>query len=769
MKENENKEVEIEKTNEKVNINIEKNEIKDINNMKLDNDNLDIINKIFKKSKNNNSQFIPILQKNIEDEIFKIFKEETDINNQFSLDKFIFQKLNLISEILSITTESPEILHIISNLLLNKNSSIFIYIIELYFSYITLDKNKNMLDSITIEIKKIFSYLISYGLLSKKDIDYIYQKISLFQLGKKLSLKLFKDIISLLEIIYGSENNINMKPKLISKKYFYFYDKDSSGIETNISKNKFIQIKNGFTVVLRFYLKELNEESGYKSSLLYLKNEKGDKINFELNDKNDIDIKYNEDIYLKEKDNKYFDIKNNMWNELMICVNKNEISIYLSQNDNDNNNKDSIKENYIKKIYETNAIKNFSFHDCKITEITFFRNYMGIVGNILFFSEIDIYKKLGQEFFNNLFEFKKGKVNEILSDKKIYKNLGFILSPNLYCNNEIIFSPKSDVIGRLSTLDNDNNKFNLNSIFSFHNYINNIFYLGGFNNFLPLFEIFYKFTLNIDNTKEINEELIIIFNKLFKLLEIVFTKEKNCKIPLEKDNNFFDILQIFIQKIDEKYYYNNIELLNLFLNIAKRYNELFESKAIEKSNKINFFFNPEIIIKFNLQLQKTYFEEIKNFSFISPLKYISKFLLLLSQKYQKSEIEKNNFSEVLFNYIKIVFESINTKDSDRETLFLLYKNKYNKISNNLILSDNIFIHIIKIFVLYLDIKNTSFDNKQSKKEQRIQTVNYLLNSENYFIENLLKYLSETNIHVKKVIINFLRELILLIIYYSINL
>ena len=43
MKENENKEVEIEKTNEKVNINIEKNEIKDINNMKLDNDNLDII------------------------------------------------------------------------------------------------------------------------------------------------------------------------------------------------------------------------------------------------------------------------------------------------------------------------------------------------------------------------------------------------------------------------------------------------------------------------------------------------------------------------------------------------------------------------------------------------------------------------------------------------------------------------------------------------------------------------------------------------------
>ena len=437
----------------------------------------------------------------------------------------------------------------------------------------------------------------------------------------------------------------------------------------------------------------------------------------------------------------------------------------MSQNVDDNNNKDSIKENYMKKNYEVNMIKNFSFYKCKIYEIVFFRNFIGIAGNILFFDEIDIDKKFNNECINKLFNMKNKNVNEILSDKTYSKNLCLIFSPNLYFKDENILSPQSNIIGILPP-SNNNNKFNLNSIFSFHNYINNIFYLGGFNNFLPLFEIFYKLTMNIDNAKEKNEELIIIFNKLFKLMETVFTKEKNCKIPLEKDNNFFDILQIFLEKIDEKYYYKNIDLLNIFLNIAKKYNE---SKTIEKNHKINFFFNPEIIIKFNLQLQKTYFEEIKNFSLISPLKYISKFLLLLSQKNQKNEIEKNNYSEVIFNYIKIVFESINTKDADRETLFLLYKNKYNKISNNLILSDNIFIHIIKIFVLYLDIKNTSFDNKQSKLEQRIQTVNYLLNSENYFIENLLKYLSETNIHVKKVIINFLRELILLIIYYSINL
>ena len=49
-------------------------------------------------------------------------------------------------------------------------------------------------------------------------------------------------------------------------------------------------------------------------------------------------------------------------------------------------------------------------------------------------------------------------------------------------------------------------------------------------------------------------------------------------------------------------------------------------------------------------------------------------------------------------------------------------------------------------------------NDIKKIERRKQTVAYLLNSDNYFIENLLIYLSDTNIHIKKVIINFLRVL-----------
>lgn len=77
MKEKEDKKIEIEKENS----NIERNEIIDMHNIKLDNDTLDILNKIFERTKIDNSQFIPILQENIEDDIFKIFNEEQSVND----------------------------------------------------------------------------------------------------------------------------------------------------------------------------------------------------------------------------------------------------------------------------------------------------------------------------------------------------------------------------------------------------------------------------------------------------------------------------------------------------------------------------------------------------------------------------------------------------------------------------------------------------------------------------------------------------------------
>ena len=747
--------------NESKNNEIKNNNIKDESKEIIDNNDLnnqiipdhnddiiEILNKIFAKSKNDNNKFTPILLKSGEEEIIKIFTIKPNFKDELSFKEFILQKLKLISYINSIVSNSIEILHIISDYLSKKNISIIIYIIDLYITYITIYQNKEMNQIIINEIKRIFSFLISCGLLTKKDVDYIYQKIAFFQLEKKLTIKIFNDIIPLLEIIYGVNTDIDINKNMIVKKYIYFYDKNNSSIETNITERLSIQIKSGFCIILWFYLKDINDDNQNKGNLLYIKNDKGDKINLILNNKNDIDIIYNDNIYMKEKENKNFDIKTNIWTQIKFCVCKNEINLYLYQNNGDNN---ITKKEYIKKSYIIeNSIKNKnSFYDCKITEITFFKNYQGIIGTILFLRDFEKMKNV--ESFDNLFSFKKG----IVFDKNLIKNVGFILSPYLYSNNLKIIDPISNVMGRLPPIDNNN--YNLNSIFSFHNYINNIFYLGGCNNFLPLFEIFYKFTLDENNTKEINLELKNIFNKLFKLLETVFSrKDKNCRIPIEKDVNFFYILQTFMEKIDEKYYYDNEELLIILINIGKKYNELVKSNLIQIQEILGFFiniiFSPDIIIKFNLDLQKKFFEKIKSFSVYMPVVKINKILILLSQKYKDDEIEKNEYSKTLFDYIKLIFENINAKDVDREKLFLLY------INSKKILSNSLFIHIINLFIIYLDINICSFDLNPTQKNQRKKTVEYLINSENYFIENLLKYLSETNIQIKKVIINFLRVL-----------
>ena len=69
-------------------------------------------------------------------------------------------------------------------------------------------------------------------------------------------------------------------------------------------------------------------------------------------------------------------------------------------------------------------------------------------------------------------------------------------------------------------INNKNNAFEFNGVFNYKNSIGNIYYLGGSENILPLFEIFYKFM----NKKNCNEEEAfnhILFKKLIKILESI--------------------------------------------------------------------------------------------------------------------------------------------------------------------------------------------------------------------------------------------------------
>ena len=747
-------------------------------------DNDSILKQIFQttKSESEKIKYIPLLNKTSHEIIKYIFTENPNFNSHNNLYKYILNKINLIKSIKEIIGNSYEILYIIFEFISQQDTSPFIYFIDLYLNYITIpvlnEANFNEEKNELIEkLKDTFSYFISCGLLNKKSVDYIYQKIALYQLEKKLTIKIFSNILPLLEIIYGKFCYDFLINDFIAKKYIYLYDKENSCIETNISQNNRIFIINGFYMIMWFYLN--NYEESPKCSICEVTLNNIHNIKIMLNDDYDIEIQYNninnndnnttkDTIVLKEQENKKFNLKQKIWTQLKIEFNPTEISLYLFQSNPKKEEETQTEILFEKKTYiitlkekdeKVNFIQNyFSEQKNNVTKLSFFKNYIGIVSTILFFDKIS---EKDKNLFptDSVYGLESKKINEFITEKKFSSKLNFILTPSLYLYDQNLFIYSSyNISGHLPERSKTN--LNLNSVLIYHNYINNIFYLGGCDNLLPLFEIFYKYSID-DKNNDI-EFLKIIFNNLFYILQVIFmTRKKNALLPLKKEFLFFETLQLFLEKIDIKYYYNNEQLLKELINIAIYYDELKMKKYIEFQEKSgyfpNIFYNPNIIMKFNLNLQEKFLKSIENFSIFLPFEKINKLLLLLSEKYPNDEMEKCGYSKILFNYIYKMFENQNINDTQRESLFLLYKKENRNSNNQIYLLDSIFIHIMEVFILYLDL---GLKNKlnESGINRRKNTINNLLYSNNFFVENLLNYLSETNIHVKKVIINFLRIL-----------
>ena len=153
-------------------------------------------------------------------------------------------------------------------------------------------------------------------------MDYVYQKIAQLQLLNELYDYNFYECLDLIEILYGKQFDKIYKEKLIAKSYLYFYNKEKSGITTNISNNNNRKINNGFSIILWFYLNE-NEE--YKSILCETTINDCFKFEFILNEKNDIIIKCNNEI--RNSDDKVFNfnIPKPKWIQLKILLNADEI------------------------------------------------------------------------------------------------------------------------------------------------------------------------------------------------------------------------------------------------------------------------------------------------------------------------------------------------------------------------------------------------------------------------------------------------------------
>ena len=763
------------------------------------------------KDSNKKIIFLPILlnSKNLSQKLILIFSKKN-----LSTKQNIINKINLFKKIIEIIGNSYEIMNIIIIFLEKNNIYPIKDIIDIYILLISSEFFKERDEKINYinDLKNIIIWFISSGLLNKNHTDYIFQGLAKIQQEKKLTPNLFNDYLSLIELIYGKNFNYSIKKSLIAKNYLYFYDKESSMIKANISKINSIFIKDNCYIIIWFYLKEnmdIKESNLCRVNLNKIQEENNNQISFVLNN-NDIDIKINSKI-LKELDGKKFNIKKNVWTQLKIQMMKNEIKLYLYQKNEDANKNNADKINDIseyetKKFYlNNNSIMNdkkinLELYDYKIIDLSFFINYLGYIGTII------VYKSDNQKIVSlkNSYCSSNTEISKFIEEISL-SNIFLIFSPSLYIKdkNKFVFM-NNNITGEIENSSIDSieeedikKKIDYNNVFKYSQFINNIYKIGGSANILPLFEIFYKFSKNRNNNENDDKELVNIFIKLFQLMElIIIDKPKNyLDMYYNNNNSFFRILQLFLENINEKYYKND-NIIICLLNIAKYvYNYCKENeKYLNDFNSKNMFdyfklilFYPKIILKFSLEHQSkcwNFFENIK----IIPRKELktndySDFNLLLCKKCFISFFQLNNFillfnikypnqflSPDLINIIKKLFLLSETTDLERESLLLLINNKDNKKYKSRI-SDKIIISILEIFNSYLDSNNTVvFNNskknddikmdKNDKKDNIFSSSKFsletFLNSENYFIENLLRILSTHNLNLKNEAINLIK-------------
>ena len=777
---------------------------------KILNNKNNILRKIFKFDESN-QKYLPKINLDCSKEILAILShgQIPKYKNKEELFNFIKDKIDIINQIKKIIGRSYELLQIIISYLEKNNIFIFQYFIDLYFEILlvllpennsqkTLIENKFVSNELLNEIKNIINYLICCGFMKKTIIDYIYQKLAESQFHNTLSNYIFYNYLDLIEIFYGKNYNKEYKNKLIAKDYLYFYNKEKSGIKINISSNKNnININKGCSIIIWFNLNEFNynDTDKIESILCEIKINENYNYKFILNEKNDIIVKSNDTI-LTENNKEIFKLDKHKWIQLKIQINRKQIKLNLFQEET--NIKSLDKKNsfgysgenieiikYKTKIYSIDEL--LKIDNLNVKYLNFFRNYEGLVGTIVFCnndnpSEAPIKSRYG---------IKSNKISNFIGDSGL-RGIYFIFSPSLFINEKSLFIDLSNnIIGEIN-----NDKFNVdaiefNNVYKYKNYINNIYNLGGSANLLPLFEIFWKFTNDVKNkdNKEEQIKLNILFKKLIKILELIFVnKKKNYLEALYNNqidkNTFFESLQLFLQLIDEKYYQFDNEILNSLLNIGKSIFKYCRGK--EKNNKEIYYyfkyilFDPIIVIKFNLSQQDilwNFFETIKTSDNIfsnsdykkcfMSFEKMNKFFLLLDQKYKnRPSLKKESIiSPSLMNIIRNIFEDPSTKDTERENLFFC-----NAKNLNITIMEG----IIEIFIFYYDINKNIFvekysqnslekinifkedDIKESVLELRNNSLKYLLNSENNFIEILLNLFSTTNISLKKVIIIFIK-------------
>ena len=559
------------------------------------------------------------------------------IKNLISQKKSVEQKIDILITLLGYFQINENLINVFMKPIFygSKFYTLLEPLFDLYISPILKSEQISL-------IEKIIKLILSHITISKSSIEYVYQKLSLYFYDKNkeiLDENILLKYLNLLNLLYSDntcDNELKIQKEM--KNYIYFNGKNSSLTfklnenPTNINSN-FPTLENGLTLFFCFYMKknlmtqfyELNEKNKFQLVEIKIGLHK---ICLQLDDINNIKIiidKNNSNLINIKSCLKFDD-----WNNICFMINQksdSKLDINLVINGKNNISSFSIQ-------------KDFQISE-KIKEITLFKNFVGLVTSVLFFS-FELNEKQIQYFndlkygFNKkriLYEFfiknNKNFLSNGINKNKYHEKIKVDKSLNLF-DFSLIKQNIKNLICFLVPFNYNKEKNEIHDIFGnfygklgendgVNNYKNNskdIKVLGGINNLLPIIELIFSANSRAKNIKYkyINKNILSekTFLAFFKILDNLFSDKKNNLINSNKCK-FFSSLVIFLEKFPAKVF-NYDEIVKIFINIGKATCDSKDDEAFNKDNFINMILmNEKILYKFTKKNQNIIWDNLYKF------------------------------------------------------------------------------------------------------------------------------------------------------------
>ena len=647
------------------------------------------------------------------------------------------------------------------------------WLIKQYFLYRRSEK-------ITKGILYLLNIVINIVGVEKKNIEYIYQKISdyFFYSQKKYfheedKININNDLnnlvryLNLLLLFYGN-NVTEIKPY----NFYYFGNDGYFKMERPIKKTNALYLRGGISIFTCFNCMQNPIFLNHKYSIIF---------SIEFNKEIYFSLLIDKEMYL------IMALSNENLSSLDIIEIPNQIALTKIVNYkwynviitlNIKRNKKFIIKTIINSLeYDTIEIENNNSLE-KIENIDLFKNYIGLSTSFLLYNT---YIENGNNNFFNNFQYGLYKISHInkyidkLINKNNLQNLIMLLIP-FQIKDDIIYNfanslneyliedlaPSNNNIIMKYILNNNSydqifylSGFNINSKLN-----KNIFSLGGIDNLLPLFEILLGINKKIFDAK--NFMYLNIFRKcvlnLLQIIEVIITKNKKCKIKKVINSKFFKILSLFLEKICVS---NDIEgtiFYDKLINILKNIGDILVKNNLDKKEKICKIFFNKILLNINIIKKLNITQHIKISEYIynyisnddNKISFIDYKNLIFLIKYYDNIYGINFCCKDHFQYIKEITE-------DESTL------NYIKNLTNL---------------LDLNTKLLSFFIKKDSDEY-IELLNLLVGKhspcfielvlKNIFYKNLNEHFKDNNNNdIKKLLINLLKNNFLYILLYLLS-